>query len=192
MVIRICVRPLPRRFRRSGLLKAFTTATGPGSGCSDCRACRDDVAAIRPMVPGLPKVAARGRLHAVADGEADMLHDRIVAVAIDHAGSAAVAHALSSVEVSDVAERPVPVVATLELEVPIQIKGLPPRETPERLRLATQVTLHVFDRRDRVQHGKLPAQRFDRLEGGVQLLGCESTSGDPEHATYDDCRVRKG
>jgi hypothetical protein len=43
------------------------------------------------MLPGLPKIAARCRPHAVADCDADMLHDRSIALAIDHAGSGAVA-----------------------------------------------------------------------------------------------------
>jgi len=72
------------------------------------------------MFPGLPKIATRCRPHAVAHCHADMLHDRIVAIAIDHASGAAVANTLSSVEVSDVAQRPVPVVAAPELQVPIQ------------------------------------------------------------------------
>jgi len=114
----------------------FLGAMGPGSGGSDCRVRRDGIAAVRPVSPGLPKIAARCRPHAVADRYADMLHDRIIAVAIDHAGSAAVTYTLSSVKVADVAERPVPVVAAPELQVPIQIEGFPACETPEHLRLA--------------------------------------------------------
>ena len=87
------------------------------------------------MLPGLPKIAARCRLHTVADRYADMLHDRIVAIAIDHASSAAVAYALSSVEVANVAERPVPIVAAPKLQVPIQIEIFPAAEASEPFRL---------------------------------------------------------
>src|SRR6516165_7897906 len=76
-------------------------------------------------------------------------------------------------ELSDVAKRPVPVLAAPELQMPIQIEELPAREAPEPLWLAVQMTLHVFDRRARVQHRELFPQRLHRLKRGVQLLGCE-------------------
>ena len=61
-------------------------------------------------------VSARAALRtATAHRYTDMLHERVVAIAINHASGAAVAHALRSVELSDVAKRPVPVVAAPDL-----------------------------------------------------------------------------
>jgi hypothetical protein len=99
-----------------------------------------------------------------------MLHHRIVAIAIDHARGAAIAHALRPVEIPDIAQRPVPIMAAPQLQMPIQIEILPSREASELFGLAAQVTLHILDRRDRVQYREIFAQRFYRLEGGVQLL----------------------
>ena len=77
----------------------------------------------------------------------DMLHDRIVAIAIDHARGAAVAHALGPVEFPYVAERGVPMMAAPKPQVPIKIKAFPSRQAREAFRLAAQVALHVLDRR---------------------------------------------
>jgi hypothetical protein len=81
----------------------------------------------------------------VADGDADMLHDAVVAVAVDHARRAAVTQALRAVELRDLAERPVPVVASVKVQVPAQVEELPSRETIEVLGFAAQMTLHVVD-----------------------------------------------
>jgi hypothetical protein len=132
------------------------------------------------MAPGLPDVPARCCAHAVAYCYTDMLHDRIVTIAINHTSGAAVAHALPSVELPDVAKRPVPVVAAPELQMPIQIEELPPREAPEPLWLAAQMTLHVLNRRDRVQHRELLPQRFHSLKRGMQPLGCEVDERRPQ------------
>ena len=125
------------------------------------------------MAPGLPNISSRRCADAVAYRYTNMLHDRIVAIAINHTSRAAVAHTLRTVELPDVAKRPVPVVAAPQLQVPIQIEEFPPREAPEHLRLAAQVTLHILDRGDRVQHREMLAQRFHGLKRGMQLLGCE-------------------
>src|SRR6516164_1389059 len=154
----------------------------PGRCGSDCCPRGDQVPPIGPMVPGLPDISLRCCAHALAHCYTDMLHDRIVSIAIDHTSGAAVAHALRSVELSDVAKRPVPVVAAPELQMPIQIEELPAREAPEPLWLAVQMTLHVLDRRAGVQHRELFPQRFHRLKRGVQLLGVKSTSGDSAQA----------
>src|SRR5271167_1876575 len=114
----------------------FLPDTCPGPCRSDCRPRGDRVPAVRPMFPGFPEIAARRRPNAVAHCHADMLHDRVVAIAIDHASGAAITYALRSVEVSDIAERPVPVVAPPELQVPIQIEGFPPRQAAELFGLA--------------------------------------------------------
>ena len=133
----------------------------------------DQVAAICPMIPRLPQIAAHGCAQPVAQRHANVLHDRVDPVAINHASGAAVAYALSSVEISNIAERPVPVVTAPQLKVPIQIEKLPSGEASELFRFATQMALRILERRHRVQHRKLAAQRFHRLKSGVQLLGCE-------------------
>ena len=135
---------------------------------TDCCSRGDQVPAIDPMAPGLSYIAAHRGAHAVAHCDTDVLHHRIVTIAIDHT-TGAVAHALRSVKVSDVAKRSVPVVAAPELQVPIQIEEFPPRET--HLWLAAQVTLHVFDRRNRVQLREMPARHFYGLKRRMQLLG---------------------
>jgi hypothetical protein len=125
------------------------------------------------MGPGLAKISSRSLPHPVAYRYADMLHDRIVAIAIDHARGAAVAHALGPVEFTYVAERAVPMMTSPKLQAPIEIERFPSRQACETLGLATQVALHVLDRRDRVLYRKLSAQRFDRFEGGVQFFSRE-------------------
>ena len=90
------------------------------------------------MAPGLPKISLRRCPHPVADGDADMLHDRIVAIAIDHARGAAVVHALGPVEFPYVAERAVPIMAAPKLQVPIKIKAFPSRQAREAFRLAAR------------------------------------------------------
>src|SRR6516165_6088559 len=114
--------------------------TQPGPCRSDCCPRRNQVPAIGPMAPGLPNISSRRCADAVAYRYTNMLHDRIVAIAINHTSRAAVAHTLRTVELPDVAKRPVPVVAAPQLRVPIQIEEFPPREAPEHLRLAAQVT----------------------------------------------------
>src|SRR5215813_2196306 len=106
------------------------------------------------MAPSLPDITVRCGAQGVAQGDTDMLHHRVVAIAIDHACRAAVAHALGSVEVPNVAQGSVPVVAAPNLQVPIQIEIFPSGKAPEHFRLAAQVTLHVLDRRHRVLHGE--------------------------------------
>ena len=143
----------------------------PGLGCPRRGMHRDYVSTIGPMAPGLVKISSRRRPHPVAYRHADMLHDQIVAVTIDHARGAAIAHALGPVEFLYVAERSVPMMTSPKLQVPIQIERFPSRQACETLSLAAQVALHVLDRRDRVLHRKLSAQRFDRLEAGRQFFG---------------------
>src|SRR6516225_1135431 len=125
------------------------------------------------MAPSLSDLPAPGCPQPVAHRYADVLHHRIVAVAINHASRAAIAYPLSSVEVSDIAEWPIPIVTAPQLQVPIQIEALPPRQASEPFRLATQVTLHILKRCYRILYRKLLVQRFDRLKGSVLLLGGE-------------------
>jgi len=66
--------------------------------------------------------------------------------------------------------------------MPIQMEEFSSREATEHLRLTAQVTLHVLDRRDRVQHRELLPQRFHGLKRGMQLLSVKSTSGDSAQA----------
>src|SRR5262245_13656443 len=72
-----------------------------------------------PMAPGLADISVRCGAQTFAQRDADVPHDRIVAIAVDHARGAAVTHALASVDVPNVAEGPVPRVAAPDVQIPV-------------------------------------------------------------------------
>ena len=109
-----------------GLGRIFR-APHPGAGSSRCGPQRYPVATIAPMAPGTPKISSYRGPDTIANCHAGVLHHRSVAIAIDHARSAAITNALGSVEFPYVAERAVPVMAAPKLQVPIEIERFPSR-----------------------------------------------------------------
>lgn len=136
---------------------------------------------IGPMIPGAPEIPAHGCAQAIAHCNTDMLHYRIVAIAINHASGASVADALSSVEIPDIAERLIPVVAAPQLKIPIQVEKLPPAEALEAFRFAAQMTLHILDRGYWVQHRKV-INSFTASKAACSSSGVKSTSGESAQA----------
>ena len=96
----------------------------------------------------MSRCAAKPPLHCggdpIADCNPDVLHYTVIPITIDHAGRAAVVDPFGSVEFGYVAHRPIPVMAAIEIEMPIKIEELVPAKTAEQLRFAAQMPLHVF------------------------------------------------
>ena len=106
------------------------------------------------MSTSLPELPARHGIEPVADGHTNMLHHAVIAIAVDHAGGAAVPDALGAIEIEYMAQRPLPVVASVKIEVPIEVEKLPSGDADKLLRLGAQMALHVVDRGCRVEHLK--------------------------------------
>src|SRR5215471_10699884 len=98
-----------------------------------------------------------------------MLHDAGISVAVDHAFGAAIAHPLRAVEILDVAHGAVPVVASPQIEMPVEIEILEAAEAGKALFLAAHETLHLMERGCGIDYLKTLLQRPDLLEGLKQL-----------------------
>ena len=78
---------------------------------------------------------------AIADCNPYVLHYTVIPVT---AGRAAVVDPFGSVEFGYVAYRPIPVMAAIEIKMPIKVEELVPAKTAEQLRFAAHMPLHVF------------------------------------------------
>src|SRR2546425_4704082 len=96
------------------------------------------------------KFAALEIVPGIAGVDGGKLEDTWVAVAINHATSAAIANQLRLVELIDIAHRRFPKVTAIEIEVPVEIKIFMAAQATELFRLAAQMALHFVERFGRI------------------------------------------
>jgi len=104
----------------------------------------------------------------IAQVERDELQDGGVAVAIDHAEGAMVADQFGGVELIDFAHGRVPVVAAVEVEIPIEVEIFQSAQAGEDFRFFAEVADHLLEGFERVDN-RYFAAFFERLEFAEDL-----------------------
>ena len=93
---------------------------------------------------------------------------------------------LRLVEVVDVAHRLLPVVATVEVELPVEVEILVPAQTPELFRLLAQMALHFCERLGWIHHGE-PTALLHLLDSLKHLY--QFVSGVVDQAGFAEAQV---
>src|SRR6266545_3004552 len=95
----------------------------------------------------------------IAGTDGNKLEHARVAVAVNHATSAAVANPFCFIPLVHVAHRRLPKMAAVKVQVPIQVKIFVPAQATEFLRFLAQMPLHLGERFRRV-HDRITAPLF--------------------------------
>src|SRR5690349_19130132 len=101
-----------------------------------------EIAPIENSFCGCAKISFAEMIIGVARADGDELEDAGIAIAIDHAAGATVADELRGIELVNVAHWFLPKMATIQVQVPIEIKIFVAAEAAELLAFAAQVALH--------------------------------------------------
>ena len=109
----------------------------------------------------------------VAGANSNKLENARVTITIDHAFGAAVADYFCLVEFVDVAHGRFPCVATVKIQIPIEIKIFVPAEATEFLRLFAQMPLHFGEGFGRIHHRiiAVPLHFFDFFKDLDEFVG---------------------
>ena len=109
----------------------------------------------------------------VAGANGDELEDTGVAVAVYHAAGATIANELGGVKFVDVAHRGLPEMATVEIEVPVEVKVFVATEAAEFFGFFAQMTLHLRERFAGIDDGETARafHVFDFLEDLDEFVG---------------------
>jgi hypothetical protein len=127
---------------------------------------RGEIPAVKQMAGGFEEPSLASGVPRVAGADGDVLEHARVAVTIDHAPSAPVANESGLVKFIDVAHGRFPEMATVQIEMPVEVEVLVAAEAPELFLLAAEVPLHFAQGFGRIDHREpaVGASGLDLLE----------------------------
>src|SRR5215813_13515982 len=110
------------------------------------------------------------RLIGIVHGNGDVLHRARVAIAVDHATRAVIAHKLAVVKLVDRTHWRFPVMAAPQHQVPIEVEIPVAAETGKSFFRSLQMSFHVVDGGRWIYYSEFFLQRFHLVEGGKKFL----------------------
>ena len=129
---------------------------------------RDPIAGVAEVPESLEQPAFFQAAARVAHANGDVLKDAGITITIDHASGATVADQLGFVEVVDGAHGGFPVMASVKVQVPIQIEILVTSETAEALGFPFQVPLHLVQGFGGIHDGESAAS-LEFFDSGTEV-----------------------
>src|SRR3954470_3254677 len=106
---------------------------------------RGEIATVENVAGGSEEFSLFHIVISVAGADGHELENARITIAIDHATGAAVANQLGFVEVVDAAHWRLPVMAAIQLQIPIEIEIFMAAEASEFFRLFAEMTLHLTE-----------------------------------------------
>src|SRR5881394_1412823 len=134
---------------------------------------RGQIAAVENVSGGGPPLSLPQMIPGIAGVDGHELEHTRIAVAVDHATGATVAYLLRFVPFIYVADRCLPKVAAVKVQVPVEVEILVTAEAAEFLRFLPQMPLHFGQRLGRI-HDRitaLPLHLLDLLEHLDEFVG---------------------